>query len=46
MIISLIEMLALPNFVHMIVSTIKFKSRNSFFGDVMNRNYDFITFVS
>ena len=44
MITSLIEMLELPNFGHMTTSTIQFESRNKDDGDVMDKNYDVITF--
>ena len=47
MITFLIEMLQLPNFGHMTTSTIQFESRDeNFVGDVMDRNYDVITFIS
>ena len=47
MITSLIEVLELPNFGHMTTSTIKLESRNKFFvDDVIDRNYDVITFFS
>ena len=47
MITSLIEMLELPNLGHMTTSTIRCLSHmiNSV-GDVMDRNYDLITFQS
>ena len=38
-------MLVLPNFGHIITSTIYFESRD-FFGDVMDRIYDVTTFIS
>ena len=40
MITSLIEMLQLSNFGHMITSKIQFESR-----DIMDRKYDAITFI-
>ena len=47
MIASLIEMLQLPNFGHMTTSSIQYESRDeNFVGDVMDRNYDAITFIS
>ena len=47
MITSLIEMLELPNFGHMTTSTIYFESRDKILaGDVTDRSYDVITFVS
>ena len=46
MITSLIEMLELPDFVHMTTSKIQFEPCDKFFGDVMNKSYDFITFTS
>ena len=48
MITSLIEMLELPNFGHMITSTILFTwvTWQNFVGDIMDRNYDVITFIS
>ena len=46
MITSLIEMLELPNFRHMTTSTIYFESRDNFFGNVIDINYDVITFIS
>ena len=47
MITSLLEMLKLPNFVHMTLSTTKFGSHEKkFVGDLMDRNYDVITFIS
>ena len=42
MINSLLEMLESPNVGHMITSTIKLKSSDKFFGDVMDRNYGVI----
>ena len=46
MITSLIEMLELSNFGHMITSTIQCESRDKFFfGDAMYKNYDVITFI-
>ena len=40
-------MLELPNFGHMDTSTIKFESRGkNFVGDVIDRTYDVITFIS
>ena len=39
-------MLQLSNFGHMTTSIISFESRDNFFGDVMDRNYDVITFFS
>ena len=44
MITSLIEIPELPNFGHLTTSTIKFKSCDKLVGDVMNRNYDVVTF--
>ena len=38
-------MLELSNFGHM-TSTISFESHENIFGDVMDRNYDVITFTS
>ena len=46
MITSLTEMLVLPNYGNMSTSTIKFESRDNFSGDVMNRNYEVIAFIS
>ena len=46
MITSSTEMLELPNFGHMTTSTIWFESLDKFFGDVIDRNYDVITFIS
>ena len=46
MIISLIEMLELPNFGHEITSTIQSESRDKFFCDVMDRSYDVPAFIS
>ena len=44
---SLIQTLELPNFGHMNTSTIKFESRvKNFVGDVIDINYDVITFIS
>ena len=43
---SFIEMLELPNFGNMAISTIKFESRDNFFDDVMDINYNVITFIS
>ena len=37
-----VEMLELPKFDHMT----EFESRDKCYSDVMNRNYDFITFIS
>ena len=45
MITSLIEVLKLPNFGHMTTSTITFESRDKFFDDVIDRNYNAITFI-
>ena len=40
-------MLKLPNFDHMNTFTMKFKSRcKNFLGDVMDRNYDVMNFIS
>ena len=40
-------MLELPNFGHMTTSRIKLEPRDkTFFGDVMNKYYDVITFIS
>ena len=39
-------MLELPNFGNMAISTIKFESRDNFFDDVMDINYNVITFIS
>ena len=38
-------MLELPNFRHMTTSTTEFESHN-FVSDIMDRNYDVITFMS
>ena len=46
MIISLIEMLELPNVGHEITSTIQSESRDKFFCDVMDRSYDVPAFIS
>ena len=39
-------MLELPNFRHMTTSTIYFESRDNFFGNVIDINYDVVTFIS
>ena len=40
-------MLELPNFGHMNTSTVKYESRDkNFVGDVTDRTYDVITFIS
>ena len=43
---SLIEMLQLLKFGHMIISTSKLGSDDSFIGDVKDRNYDVLTLFS
>ena len=43
---SLMEILELPNFRHMTTSTIYFESRDNFFSNVIDINYDVITFIS
>ena len=47
MVTSLIEMLELPNFGHMVTtSTIKFELREDYVGDIMGKSFDVIAFVS
>ena len=46
MVTFLIEMLKLPKFGHMTTSIIRFESPDNFVGDVMDRNYDVIAFIS
>ena len=46
MVTSLIEMLELPNFGHMVTSTIKFELHEDYVGDIMGKSFDVIAFVS
>ena len=47
MITSPIEMLELPNLDHMTTSTMQFESNDkNFVCDIMDINYDFISFIS
>ena len=46
MVTSLIQMLELPNFGHMVTSTIKFELREDYVGDIMGKSFDVIAFVS
>ena len=46
MITSFLEVLELPSFSYMTLSIIQFESRGSFANDVIDKNYDVITFIS
>ena len=39
-------MLELPNFGHMVTSTIKLELREDYVGDIMGKSFDVIAFVS